>query len=332
MARNESSLPIDKVKLADHITLYKVGRTGVYSNMIAVNTRKGVVVFDALQFPDVSRRVRSMIEEEFGKNIAYLINTHGTVGHTGGNEVFSDVPIIACQEVHKAVSRMKETFKRLRSAQGNPAAGSGAPRMPQTPAKQDYPGDPREIDEQKEVDARMAAFLKSAAVLVPPTIMFNDQMTLDMGDMTLRMFANTPSYSASDIIIHIPEDNALIVGDVFNKNRLPWLSPRTDFAAMKSLFSPFLAEDSKVRIIVGTHGYAMTVDEVRENFRYIDTLRQEAARLHNEGKTLDEAKKELALKSFPVFGRFNPFFYGTSMDMHDNNIRAVWRQLEAAKK
>ena len=331
-AQNEFNIPIEMVKLTDHVILFKTGATGVYSNMIAVKTQKGVVVFDALQFPDVTKKVRGMIEEEFGKSIVYLVNTHGATDHTGGNEVFSDVPIIAHDAAKAEVLQAAAMSKRMRAIQANPPTGQRVPPVPPSPSKENYPGDPGEIDEQSEIWAKMSVYVKTASDPVPPTITFNDQETLDMGNMTLRMFHNTPSYSESDIIIHIPEENVLIVGDIFNKNRLPWLNIKTDFEAMKNLFSPFIADDSKIKIFIGTHNYVMTIDDVRENFKYIDKLRDEMGRLRNEGKSLVDAKKELALKSFPVFGHLNPFFYGTTINMHDNNIQMIWRQLESAKK
>jgi len=76
----------------------------------------------------------------------------------------------------------------------------------------------------------------------------------------------------------------------------------------------------------------MTINEVRENFRYIDKLRGETARMRKEDKTLNDAVKELSLKSFSVFADFNPFFYGNPYNIHTTNIEAIWYQLESTSK
>jgi glyoxylase-like metal-dependent hydrolase (beta-lactamase superfamily II) len=326
-ARAEFNIPIAKIKLTENILLFKTGATGVYPNMIAVKTGKGTVVFDSHQFPEITKKIRSLIEKEFGKNIVYLINTHGANDHTSGNGVFSDVPIIAVEEAMTDMRQWNEFIKNPQAAQRGLAGLQQMPKLRET-----YPGDPKDIDEEIERTTKTIADMKTAPDPATPTIMFHDQMTLDLGGRTFFLYHNTPSYSRSDIVIHIPEENVLIVGDIFNQNRLPWLDEKTDFTAMKNLFAPFIADDSKIKTFIGTHNGPMTIDEVRDNFRYIDHLRAEVARLRQEGKSLSDAVNELALTGFPVFSKFNPFFYGNPFNIHTINIQAVWKQLDSTKK
>ena len=56
------------------------------------------------------------------------------------------------------------------------------------------------------------------------------------------------------------------------------------------------------------------------------------ARRYGAGQALADVFKALPLKGFPVFGDFNPFFYGNPFNMQMINIQAVWKQLEAAKR
>jgi glyoxylase-like metal-dependent hydrolase (beta-lactamase superfamily II) len=326
-ARAEFDIPITKIKLAENIILFKTGVTGVYPNMIAVKTGKGVVVFDSHQFPEITKKIRGLIEKEFGKNIVYLINTHGANDHTSGNGVFSDVPIIAGEEAKAEMLQWNEFIKNPQAAQRGLAGLQQMPKLRET-----YPGDPKEIDEEIERTTKTIADMKTSPAPVTPTIMFHDQMTLDLGGMSFLLYHNTPSYSRSDIVIHIPEENVLIIGDIFNQNRLPWLDEKTDFAAMKDLFSKFIATDSKIKTFIGTHNGPMTIDEIRDNFRYIDKLREEVTRLRQDGKSLNDAVKELPLTGFPVFSKFNPFFYGNPFNIHTINIQAIWRQADSIKK
>ncbi len=55
------NFPVTKIKLSRNVILYKTGKTSVYTNMVAVKTSEGIVVIDALQYPEVAERVKEMI-------------------------------------------------------------------------------------------------------------------------------------------------------------------------------------------------------------------------------------------------------------------------------
>ena len=73
---------------------------------IAFNTTKGIVVVDAGISNSLTTKFREAIEKEFNNNkVVYLINTHSHPDHTGGNQVFSDVPIIGHQNCIEEMSQ-----------------------------------------------------------------------------------------------------------------------------------------------------------------------------------------------------------------------------------
>jgi len=71
------NFPITKIKLSRNVILYKTGKTSVYTNMVAVKTSEGIVVIDALQYPEVAEQVKEMIIKDMKRQISNLINTHG---------------------------------------------------------------------------------------------------------------------------------------------------------------------------------------------------------------------------------------------------------------
>ncbi|MFH0761110.1 MAG: MBL fold metallo-hydrolase [Bacteroidota bacterium] len=321
-AQDRSHIPVTKVKISKDIILYKTGETAAYPNMIAVKTTEGTVVFDALQYPDVAQRVREMIKKDFGGKVACLVNTHGWYDHTGGDEVFKDVPIIGHS---KLKTEMPDFYKQM----NNPQAGKYFEDMisKSESLRSTYPGDPKEIDEAIESTRNFISDLgKGAMKAIIPDTLIDDQYTLNMGDKTFKMYHNTPGYSESDIIIYIPEEKALIIGDVFNKNRLPWLNPATNLESWEKLFQPYLSEGPDVKYFIGTHGDVMTIDEVREQFNYLNKLNNEVKRLKGEGKTMEQANQELSLDKFPYLSKCNPYFYGTAIPMHSRNIMIFWRK------
>ena len=82
-------------KVSDRVLIVGSG-SNYYTAVIGIKTEKGLVAIDAGISPLMTARYRKNIEQEFGRNdFIYLINTHGHDDHTSGNQVFSDVPIIA---------------------------------------------------------------------------------------------------------------------------------------------------------------------------------------------------------------------------------------------
>ena len=151
-------------------------------------------------------------------------------------------------------------------------------------------------------------------------------MSLTLGSTSLHLFSNTTSYSDNDIIIEIPEEHTLIVGDIFNKNRLPWLDSKTDFTFMNKLFASYISDSSTVYNFIGGHGYGMTKNEIKEQLNYINELKANVDSLKKEGKTISETKIILAIKTFKFLTNYNPLFNGTSLNLHEMNIEAIWKQ------
>ena len=316
------NFPVDKIKLSKNTILYKTGKTDVYTNMVAVKTSKGIVVVDALQYPEVAERVKEMIIKDMKGQISYLINTHGAYDHTGGNIVFEDVPIIGQLNVKTEIEMQSKAVSNPQALQVIEQQMIIKPDQ----MRSAYPGNPQEIDESTESARGMINSIKNNKFnAVIPDTLFKEKYTLKSGNTTFLMEYNTPGYSRSDIIIYIPEYKTVIVGDIFNKNRLPFFSPSTQLEKWEKLFEPYIRENTKVKRFIGAHGYPLTVDEIRDQFKYLRKLFDEVKRLKGEGKTVDEAKVSLALESFPYLSNYNPYFYGSAIHIHNSNIDAIWR-------
>jgi len=319
------NFPVTKVKLSRNVILYKTGKTSVYTNMVAVKTSEGIVVIDASQYPEVAERVKEMIIKDMKGQISNLINTHGAYDHTGGNIVFEDIPKIGHLNVRTEIKMQENANKNPQLLQVIEQQMIIKPDQ----MRSTYPGSSQEIDESIESARGMINSLKNNKfIAVIPDTLFKEKFTLKSEKTTFLMESNTPSYSRSDIIIYIPEYKTLIVGDIFNKNRLPWFNLSTQLDKWEKLFEPYIKEDTKVKYFLGAHGYPLTVDEIREQFKYLRKLSDEVKRFKAEGKTVEEVKVNLSLEKFPYLSNYNPYFYGTTIHIHNSNIDAIWRQLK----
>ena len=320
-----NNFPIEKKKLTPDAVFYKTGHTSVNTNMLAINTSKGIVMVDALQYPEVAKRVRQMAESRFNSKVIYLINTHGSYDHTGGNSVFDDVPIIGQSYVKTEISRflgMSNSPQFQQNWQRNMITRTDSLRA-------DFLGDKREIDESVESAKYILENGKNNSLnLIAPDSLFDEKNMLVVGNVSFNMDHNTPSYSRSDIIIYIPREKILVVGDIFNKHRLPLFNPQTNLDQWEKLFADYISKDSDVKYFIGGHGDIMDKEDIIEQFKYLRKLFDEVGKLKNEGKTVEEATKALDLKTFPYLNTFRPNFYGSDMNIHKMNIMSIWRQLK----
>ena len=321
VSQDFSNFPITKIKVNPNVIVYKAGLTGAYSNMVAVKTSGGIVVIDALQYPEVAKRVREMITKDLNGEVKYLINSHGAFDHTGGNIAFDDVPIIGCADV----KREMQMFQQMEaSPQFESFVQEQMIKKPEE-MRASYIGDKREIDESIELYKNLLKSIKDNTFkIVIPDTLFDDHYTLKVGNTTFNMYHNTPSYSRSDIIIYIPEEKTLVMADIFNNNRIPVINRNTDLKKWEALFEPYLNGKIEVKHFIGTHGKPLPLDEMKNQFNYIKTLFKEVEKIKSAGKTMVEAIDELALTKLPYLSKYNPYFYGTAMNQHEMNIKAVW--------
>ncbi len=335
-AQDFESIPVVRHELSKDISLYQVGQTGFFSNMTAVRTSEGVVVFDALMFPQLTKRVRALIEKDFGSKIACLINTHGAPDHTGGNMIFEDVPIYGHQNIKTEMTpptdRPRPSPEEMKKLQDN-MRERRAKEMEE--AKKGYLGDirVREFEESDRIFelAKRVFDPANPPKDVIPTVLIGDRYTLRLGGKTFEMSHNTPSYSDSDIITYIPEEKTLIVGDIFNAGRLPGIFPQgpTDLESWEKLFSGYVSNDTTVEHFIGTHGAGtITAAEIREQFSYLKKLVEEVRKLKASGRTAAEIQSLIPLAQFPYLKTYNPYFYATAFNIHNLNINSLWNQIK----
>lgn len=147
-----------------------------------VVTARFVIIVDTLINPATARAMLGFAEPYLtGGSVLLAINTHADWDHCWGNQVFAGpegeapAPILASH-------RCAEQFR-------SPEA---APLLQQMQARE-----PGRFDEVR---------------LAPPTLVFDDRMTIAGGDLTLDLFA-TPGHSPDHVAIHIPEIGMVLAGD-----------------------------------------------------------------------------------------------------------------------
>jgi tetratricopeptide (TPR) repeat protein len=159
-----------------------------------------------------------------------------------------------------------------------------------------------------------------------PTMTFSDRMTLDLGDVTLRLvYFGEGRHMGDDILIHYPEEKLLFTGDLFYKESM-WVStgPRFDaerwIAAMDYVFQ----DPSQVELVFDTHNGRMKGDFIALWREYLVDLWKGANEANDKGLDLAGAEKQLAFE--PHFTYLEKSGLGGEQlhREHRSNLRYMW--------
>ena len=270
---SKDTVKINANRITDKVVVYNI--EGLQStNIIVIDTDKGLVVIDSETSPVFAEAIRKSIEKSSnGKPIRFLINTHDHGDHTYGNQMFADIPIIGherCkEEMIKNQMKARQTSNQITNVLKSMKMKLG------------------DMDKDSDEAAKllkMIAYYEPIAtglgdnfVLTTPEITFSDKLHLDLGDVNLSLIYFGFSHSASDIIIFCPEEKLLVTGDLFSENSGPYFdSERIPYIARwKQTLEALLVDTSKIRYIVPGHGKMLPISLLVNNLKIIGEKQKE---------------------------------------------------------
>jgi cyclase len=334
-----SSDSIAQHKLSERV-LVLTSDTPTFNNVTAINTERGVVVVDTTPSPADATEVRNLIEAEFETDsITYTINTHHHWDHFFGNQVFSDSTIIAHT---RAPERMRGII---------PESGHVAPWLKQGPVESRKAeldgidaGSEKALTLQKEIDWFLHTYDVLEADFTPtyPTLVFEDQLTLDMGDLTIELYYYGAADTDNSILIYIPEEGAVIAGDLY------WFggvfsefedTATLDIPRWINVLNDVLDDEYEVRWLIDGHKNVWPGSFLTLRRDYIESLWNSVSAAHAADLSLDEANAANSIELYPQLEglRFQdaieaaqfPADWYPLETQHADNIAAFWQRLES---
>ncbi len=308
-------------RLGDRAAVVRLGE-GYTTSMLAVSSRRGLVLVDTGSVPAWGAAVRAAVEREFGrKDFAYVVNTHFHYDHTNGNQAFPEAIVVAHRN---AVREMRQSYgspPAIEAFFGRRAGLRAGWEAQVRAAGPDSPDGANARELLAEEAAMEADFRGGRFVLTPPAIAFDDRMSIDLGDLTLDLIAFGRAHTESDILVGVPELGLLHVGDLFHKGALPFYPGRaTDPSRWFRALDALPAGDA-VRTVVSGHGERMTGGEFRARAAYLRDVWDGVAAARKEGATLAQVRERLS---------FEPALAGIrtwrGQDLHALAIEAAWRR------
>lgn len=309
-------------RLSDRVLVANTPPLG-RNNVTAIATRKGLVLIDAAATPFIAGQIQRELEKQLGRSDwAYVFNTH-VHDHTGGNVLFRQVPIVGHENTVEETKRLAELMT---------SEERKAPSLRFARGKIE--------DVQKKLDGGAAdtvalqaelAFWRGAEddmvkgfEVVAPTVRLTDELTLDMGDVTIRAVHPGRGHSPSDVVIHVPEERLLVAGSACG----PFFPTIGDTVGLADLERSIAVLDrlleAGVERVVPSHGEVggREIAERRRDYQRDLVAGVRAAR--QQGLTLEQAQQTLGLDRFPYM-REAPVFQGTREEKQAANVAAVWK-------
>lgn len=324
----QSELPLHQDRLSEKAF---VAWTGDYMQTIvtvALATRRGIVVIETNLIRSDGARVRRAIEKEFGRSdFKYLINTHHHHDHTAGNQVYADATIVGHKNVPAGMRSelTGEGLAKLIDMFMSMAKSWGEGFQHAEPGSRDY----HRGREGLALIPIAIGELQNGFTPAYPSILFDKSLVFDMGDLTIEMYSFAGIHSDSDIVVFVPEEGLVVVGDMPPDTWLPYLRKEAGWELDEILenWGRIVDGGREIRRVIMAHSdMFLSVDTFKQQYRYLKTLWDGLQDMRRRGMTIEDAKKAFRIeKDFPYFKDKRLEVRGTNI--HESNIEAIWGRI-----
>jgi glyoxylase-like metal-dependent hydrolase (beta-lactamase superfamily II) len=144
--------------------------------------------------------------------------------------------------------------------------------------------------------------------------------TLFVGGHEVQIYSPGPAHTLGDAVVYFPDQHAIATGDLFLTNSCPAMD-QGDMENWIVALDHMLA--LPVEHVVPGHFEVATKNELQRFRNYLADLRDQVARMRNNGVSLDRIQKLLVLSAYKDFRQF-PQYEATFKD----NAAAYYSQLE----
>ncbi len=325
--QNSVELPLHTQKFSDKVLFAWVGDYMQTIRVVALSTARGVVVIETNLSRSADIRVRQAIEKEFGrKDIKYLINTHFHHDHVCGNQVYADATVVGHRTVPEGMKGelTGEGLVKLLEMFNSHIQDWGERQRKAAPDSRDY----HFFREGVILGKTTVAELQEGFKPTFPSVLFDNSLILDMGDMKVELYSVGGTHTASDIMIFVPEEGLVALGDMWPDQVLPILRKggAWDLGLILENWGRIVESGREIKHVNFAHSdMRLEVETFKQQDRYRKTLWNGLRELKAAGAILEEAKAKYTIeRDFPYFK--DRMLKMRDMDIHLNNVEAIWEK------
>lgn len=257
---------------------------GFISNAYGILTSEGWIVVDTLSTPELAKEFISKLKGVSNKPIKYVFITHYHLDHYFGASEFK-----------------KEGAKIIGSKGLEDFYTSGKADLYLNSIKNSFKG------------------IFENVKLVKPDIVIKDKRVFTIDGKKYIIENVAPAHTSSDIIIYIPEDKIIFVGDLVVKNRIPFVG---DSGSNSKNWLKVLEKlkNMDIKVIYNGHNKPLDKSAIDFTYDYIKFLRNEISKMKDEDLSYDEIKEKLSNVKWKKYPQFKAF--------HFKNIYKIYNDLD----
>jgi cyclase len=282
------------------------------SNAGAVVTTGGLIAIDAQQTAELGRQFRASAEHATSTRAAGLINTHLHLDHTTGNVAFEDVPVFA----------HRRTMEMLRAELGPPTGRQWVVSDPAAKLRLFFGSNIEELIEPH--DPLKEWFLNRVSgpahehiPLIGPNKTFERNLTIETVGGPMRLDYWGPAHCDGDLIVSLPLQKIVFLGDLLFVGRFPWLGD-CDLHGWIEALGRVLNTDFET--VIPGHGPVSSLGEVQKFRDLLVALLRAVAQRISAGFSEDAVVRETQLPQFERLPRYREWL--------KPNLRSVYRYLK----
>lgn len=270
---------MQRERVTDNIYIF---RSDLYVQVTAglVLTDAGAVLIDTLMYPEETAAIKRFVEQRLGAQVCYLINTHHHADHTLGTCFFPDAHVVS----HRLCRDLLDTRGR---------------------------------------DAIIAMQESTSSLdsihLILPTTVFDDRMTLSLGDQNFEL-TWSPGHSEDSITCLVTEAQVLFAADTVMS-----LPTFVDGDIDQLIASIKRLQHLPYEAIVQGHGDVILRGEVQsrlaEDLAYLDKLKQQVTDTIAKGIRSPQAIAEAI--TVESCGKEKIVLHGAAIQLHESNVYAL---------
>ncbi|HEX6438600.1 MAG TPA: MBL fold metallo-hydrolase [Candidatus Binatia bacterium] len=249
---------------------FKKVREGIYvyaavlneANSTIILSQEGVVLIDTGQSPKDSHVVMAAVKKLTPQPVRYIVHTEPHPDHAMGDFVFSPPAVVIGHAGSADSMRASESFS------------------------------PARIEKLMSTSTEMRAAFNGFR-LVTPHIEYRDKLSLKVGERALDLYYLKNIHSEADTAIWLPQERVLFtaasVGVKRFGNHRPSVSIPDTLSAIKMM------KALNPEVVIPGHGDPGTTKILDDMESYYNRLMDGVRQMVQQGKSLDEIKKELKM-------------------------------------
>ncbi len=305
----------DLTKLAEGVFVHVADPDGdAVSNSGVILLGRGVLVFDTHFTPEAGQALLAKIQALTPKPVCYLVNSHFHSDHTHGNQAFPRAQFIFSSANARRDMLEKDIPALARTVS---AVQAQIDRLAKESASGQSPAARESL--QRQISARRTALDRLQRLrILPPTLTFEDALTLQDGPREVRLLFLGIGHTDGDVVLYLPVEKVVFTGDLFFNAAFPNTQDAVLLEWMKTLEALLRLDAEKY---VPGHGAPGTRKDVKDFLGYLEDLKSLVEPAVVRGDSVEQLLRDTPVPSRYSAYRFPEFF--------PSNLQKMYAELKA---